>query len=86
MRRGPALLSALGMDVWTNRLFYGDTGVYRYHDAELGESWDHSGRQSNHKIFTTSKQMYDEGRMLIQHGDGSGAWTAPQKRILACLR
>jgi TonB family protein len=76
----------LGMDVWSNRIVYGDTGVYKYHDEALGEAWDHSHRQSNHKTFTTSKKMYEEGRMLIQHGNGSGTWTEAQKRLLACLR
>ena len=86
MRTGSDLMSALGMDVWSNRIFYGDTFLYRYEDAELGEAWDHSGRQSNHKIFTTSKRMYDAGRMLIQRGDGSGTWTDAQNRLMACLR
>lgn len=86
MRTGADLLSALGMDVWSNRIFYGVTGVYRYHDARLGEAWDHSGRQSNHKVFTTTKRMFDEGRMLIQRGDGSGKWTEAQARLIACLR
>ncbi len=81
-------LSALvpGMDVWSNWLTFGRTGVYRYHDASLGESWDHSGRQSNHKRFRASKADYENRRMLIQHGDGSGHWTAGQELILACLK
>ncbi|TDI36997.1 MAG: TonB family protein [Acidobacteria bacterium] len=86
MRTGSALMSALGMDVWSNRIFYGDTSVYRYEDGALGEAWDHSGRQSNHKTFTTSKRMYDTGRMLIQHGTGSGSWSDAQNRLMACLR
>jgi TonB family protein len=75
-----------GMDVWSNWLAYGKTGVYRYNDPALGESWDHSHRQSNHKRFRVSKADYENRRMLIQHGDGSGDWTAGQERILACLR
>lgn len=85
-RTGDRLLRALGMDVWSNVLFYGDTKSYRYHDEALGESWDHSGRQSNHKSFRTSKKMYDERKMLIQLGDGSGAFTAAQEKLLSCLR
>lgn len=75
-----------GMDVWSNRLTYGRTGVYRYRDESLGASWDHTGRQSNHKIVRVSKADYEKGRMLIQHGDGSGSWTAAQERLHACLR
>jgi TonB family protein len=85
-RTGANELFAFGMDVWSNRLFYGDTGVYRYQDDALGEAWDHSGRQSNHKSFHVSKADYDERRMLIQHGDGSGYFTLAQERIIACLR
>jgi hypothetical protein len=75
-----------GMDVWSNWLAYGKTGIYRYHDATLGESWDHSHRQSNHKRFRVSKADYENRRLLIQHGDGSGHWTEGQDTILACLR
>jgi hypothetical protein len=75
-----------GMDVWSNWLTYGKTGVYRYNEPALGESWDHSHRQSNHKRFRVSKADYENRRMLIQHGDGSGQWTSGQERILACLR
>jgi TonB family protein len=75
-----------GMDVWSNWLAYGKTGVYRYSEPALGESWDHSHRQSNHKRFRVSKSDYENRRMLIQHGDGSGQWTPGQEGILACLR
>lgn len=75
-----------GMDVWSNWLTYGKTKVYRYRDQTLGESWDHSFRQSNHKRFRVSKSDYENRRMLIQHGDGTGHWTEGQKRVLACLR
>jgi TonB family protein len=85
-RTGARLLTVPGMDIWSNRLSYGDTGVYRYQDETLGESWDHSGRQSNHKAFHTTKKMFDEKRMLIQLGDGSVHWTEAQMRLLPCLR
>jgi TonB family protein len=75
-----------GMDVWSNWLTFGRSGVYRYHDAAIGESWDHSGRQSNHKRFRVSKADYENQRMLIQHGDGSGHWTAAQEKLLGCLK
>ncbi len=75
-----------GMDVWSNWLTFGKTGVYRYHDSAIGESWDHSGRQSNHKRFRVSKADYENRRMLIQHGDGSGHWTEGQENLIACLK
>ena len=86
MRTGADALTALGMDVWSNRITYGTTAVYRYQDSSLGEAWDHSGRQSNHKQFHTSKEMYEQKKMLIQHGDGSGSFTAAQQDLMACLR
>ena len=64
-----------GMDVWSNEIAYGRTGVYRFSDPEIPAAWDHSGRQSNAKEFTLDLGMYREGRMLIQHADGSGDWT-----------
>jgi hypothetical protein len=75
-----------GMDVWSNWLTYGKTGVYRYNDVALGESWEHSHRQSNHKRFRVSKSDYENRHLLIQHGDGSGHWTGEQEKMIACLR
>jgi TonB family protein len=75
-----------GMDVWSNWLTFGRTGIYRYDDPSLGESWDHTGRQSNHKTFRVSKADYSNRRMLIQHADGSGRWTDDQETLLACLK
>ncbi len=75
-----------GMDVWSNRIAYGRTGVYRFHDPEIPAGWDHSGRQSNAKEFTLDLGMYRDGRMLIQHGDGSGDWTGAQRALFSCAR
>jgi TonB family protein len=83
-RLGRLLDKVFGMDVWANELVYGETGVYRYSDAEIGKSWDHSFRQSNHKEFTTTKEMYDRREMLIQHADFSGAWSPAQQIIITC--
>lgn len=73
-----------GMDVWSNRLTYGRTGTYRYRDASVPAAWNHTGRQSNAKEFTLTLDDYRNGRMLIQHADGSGDWTAAQRAIFAC--
>jgi len=81
---GRLLEKIFGMDLWANELAYGETGAYRYNDPELGKSWDHSFRQSNHTAFTTTKQMYDRREMLIQHADFSGSWSPGQQRILSC--
>ena len=75
-----------GMDVWSNEIAYGRTGVYRFSDPEIPAAWDHSGRQSNAKEFTLDLGMYRAGRMLIQHADGSGDWTAPQRALFSCAR
>ena len=73
-----------GMDVWSNRIAYGRTGTYRFHDPEIPAAWDHGGRQSNGKEFTLDLDRYREGRMLIQHADGSGDWTTAQRALFSC--
>lgn len=73
-----------GMDVWSNRIAYGRTGTYRFHDPRIPASWDHGGRQSNAKEFTLDLDSYREGRMLIQHADGSGDWTTAQRALFSC--
>lgn len=75
-----------GMDVWSNEIAYGRTGVYRFDDPEIPAGWDHSGRQSNAKEFTLNLGMYRQGRMLIQHADGSGDWTDAQEALFSCAR
>ena len=75
-----------GMDVWSNEIAYGRTGVYRFDDPAIPAAWDHSGRQSNAKEFTLDLGMYREGRMLIQHADGSGSWTDAQQALFSCAR
>ena len=75
-----------GMDVWSNEIAYGRTGIYRFRDPAIPAAWDHSGRQSNAKEFALNLGMYREGRMLIQHADGSGDWTAAQRSLFSCAR
>jgi hypothetical protein len=70
------------MDEWGNTIHYVDNVVFKYHDKELGQSWDLSGHQANVKYFHTTKKMYDDKAMLMQHGDMSGTWTAEQKEII----
>ena len=82
---GHLLEKLFGQDVWSNELAFGKTISYRYGDPSLGKSWDYSTRQSNHKEFLTTKEMYDRKLMLIQHGDGSGTWTEGQKKLLGCI-
>lgn len=82
---GHLLEKVFGQDVWANELAFGENLLYRYSDASLGKSWDHTGRQSNHKEFITTRDMYDRKLMLIQFGDGSGTWTEGQKKLLSCL-
>ena len=75
-----------GMDVWSNEIAYGRTRRYRFNDPTIPAAWDHSGRQSNAKEFTLDLGMYREGRMLIQHADGSGDWTPAQQALFSCAR
>lgn len=55
--------------------------VFKYHDKGIGE-WDLSGRQANVKEFHTTKEMYANKKMLMEHGDMSGTWTAEQKKMI----
>lgn len=73
-----------GMDVWSNEIAYGATGTYRFDDPRLPAAWDHTGRQSNAKEFRLTLDHYRQGRMLIQHADGSGDWTAAQRALFSC--
>lgn len=69
------------MDLWGNKIAYVDNVVFKYHDPGVGE-WDLSGRQANVKEFHTTKQMYAQKQLLMQHGDMSGTWTAQQREII----
>jgi hypothetical protein len=69
------------MDLWGNKITYVDNVVFKYHDKGVGE-WDLSGHQANVKEFHTTKAMYDQKKMLMQHGDMSGTWTAEQKKMI----
>jgi hypothetical protein len=69
------------MDLWGNTITYVDNVVFKYHDKGVGE-WDLSGRQANIKEFHTTKEMYANKKLLMQHGDMSGTWTAEQKKMI----
>jgi hypothetical protein len=69
------------MDLWGNKIAYVDNVVFKYHDPGVGE-WDLSGHQANVKEFHTTKQMYAQKKLLMQHGDMSGTWTAAQKEMI----
>ncbi len=79
---GKPLHTVPAMDQWGNVINYADNIVFKYHDKEVGKSWDLSGRQANVKYFHTTKKMYDNKELLVQHGDMSGTWTAKQKEII----
>ena len=72
------------MDLWGNKITYVDNVVFKYHDKGVGE-WDLSGHQGNIKEFHTTKAMYDEKKLLMQHGDMSGTWTAEQRKMIEDL-
>jgi hypothetical protein len=69
------------MDLWGNKITYLDNVVFKYHDKGVGE-WDLSGHQANVKEFHTTNDMYAKKKLLMQHGDMSGTWTAEQKDMI----
>ncbi|HXZ79784.1 MAG TPA: DUF1326 domain-containing protein [Terriglobales bacterium] len=71
------------MDQWGNEIHYADNLVLKYHDKDLKREFDHSGRQANFKFFHTTREMYVNKELLIQHGDMSGSWTDKQKEIIS---
>jgi hypothetical protein len=69
------------MDLWGNKITYLENVVFKYHDPGIGE-WDLSGHQANVKEFHSTKEMYANKKLLMQHGDMSGTWTAEQKKMI----
>lgn len=85
LRRGESgkpLFTMPAMDLWSNTLHNADNVQFKYADSEEGAGWDYSGHYANLKYFSVSKQMYVQGKMLGQHGDNSGKWTAAQMEII----
>jgi len=82
-KSGKPVNTVPAMDPWGNEIHYADNVIFKYNDASLKESFDHSGRQANFKFFHTTRDMYAKKLLLIQHGDMSGTWTAEQKAMLA---
>jgi len=80
-KEGKPLHTVPAMDLWGNKITYVDNVVFKYHDKGIGE-WDLSGRQANVKEINTTKAMWEQKKMLIQHGDMSGTWTAEQRKMI----
>jgi hypothetical protein len=80
-QEGKALHEVPAMDLWGNEITYVDNVTFKYHDKGVGE-WDLSGRQANVKEFHTTREMYAQKKMLMQHGDMSGTWTAEQRKMI----
>ena len=78
---GKPLHTVPAMDLWGNQITYVDNVVFKYHDKGIGE-WDLSGHQANVKEINTTKAMWEQKKMLIQHGDMSGKWTAEQRKMI----
>ena len=72
------------MDLWGNKITYLENVVFKWHDQGVGE-WDLSGRQANVKEFHTTKEMYANKKLLMQHGDMTGTWTAEQKKMIEAM-
>jgi hypothetical protein len=79
---GEPLSTIVAMDTWSNVVQNADNLLFKYHDTEVGKSWDYSGHYANLKYFQLTKSMYANREMLGQHGDMSGKWNAGQKEIL----
>ncbi|MCI0350067.1 MAG: DUF1326 domain-containing protein, partial [Acidobacteriales bacterium] len=80
--KGKPLHTVPAMDLWGNSITYVDNVVFKYNDKELGKNWDLSGRQANVKEFHTTKEMYVNKKLLVQHGDMSGNWTPKQQQMI----
>ena len=80
-KNGKPVSNLPAMDQWGNAIHYVDNVVFKYHDKGVGE-WDLSGHQANVKEFHTTKEMYAQKKLLMQHGDMSGTWNAEQKKII----
>lgn len=78
---GKPLHEVPAMDLWGNKIAYVDNVVFKYHDKGVGE-WDLSGHQANIKEFHTTKEMYAQKKLLMQHGDMSGKWTPEQAEMI----
>lgn len=83
-KNGKPLHLVPAMDLWGNQITYLDNVVFQWHDKGVGE-WDLSGRQANVKEFHTTKEMYANKKLLMQHGDMSGTWTAEQKKMIEAM-
>ena len=83
-KNGKPLNVVPAMDLWGNKITYLDNVVFKWHDKGVGE-WDLSGRQANVKEFHTTKEMYANKKLLMQHGDMSGTWTAEQKKMIEAM-
>ena len=81
---GKPLHAVPAMDLWGNQITYVDNVQFKYHDKGIGE-WDLSGRQANVKEINTTKAMWEQKKMLIQHGDMSGTWTAEQRKMIEAM-
>lgn len=79
---GNPLHTMAAMDLWSNTVHNADNVEFKYHDADLAQSWDFSGHYTNLKFFDVSRMMYAQREMLGQRGDNSGKWTQQQLEII----
>jgi hypothetical protein len=80
-KSGKPLHTVPAMDLWGNKITYVDNVIFKYPDAGVGE-WDLSGHQANVKQFRTTKDMYAQKKLLMQHSDMSGTGTAEQREMI----
>jgi hypothetical protein len=80
-KSGKPVSTITAMDMWSNAVHNADNIRFKYTDSD-SKNWDYSGHYANVKYFDLTARMYEEQKMLGQHGDMSGAWTPKQLEII----
>jgi Flp pilus assembly protein TadD len=77
----PFFLSA-ALDQFSNKIEYARNLRYKFWDRNGDLKWDYSGRQANFRTIDLDSRAYTNQAMLIQFGDGSGAFNKKQLELI----
>jgi len=80
------LIATAALDYFSNTLEYARNELYKAWNADGSLKWDYSGRQANYRTIDADFRDYQERRMLIQFGDGSGYFNTNQLELIKSLR